>query len=72
MRASCVRAGWSRGSACQAGGDAQAIPDELRDLANAVRRIGNGYRDDPEAIAIAKDTISHRLRTLARRLERAA
>jgi hypothetical protein len=47
------------------------VPDELRALAVAVRRIGDGYRDDPETIAIAKDQIAARLAGLARRMEAA-
>lgn len=48
------------------------IPDELRDLAVAVRRIGCGYRENPETIAAAKDTIAKQLAKLARHLENAA
>ncbi len=44
--------------------------DELRSLARDVRRIGDGFRDNPEAIAIAKDDVVHRLVALARRVER--
>ncbi len=47
----------------------QCIADQLRDLARDVWRIGDGYRDDPESIAVQKDTISKQLRSLARDLE---
>lgn len=45
---------------------------ELRDLARAVRRIGTGWRDDPETIALAKDGIATRLTVIARQFERGA
>lgn len=45
---------------------------ELRDLARAVRRIGCGFRTDPEAIAITKDEIARKLALVARRLDGAA
>ncbi|GAB4184045.1 MAG: hypothetical protein OHK0024_24090 [Thalassobaculales bacterium] len=45
---------------------------ELRELAREVRRIGDGWRSDPEAIAMQKDDVAERLRDLARRLELAA
>ncbi len=48
------------------------ISTRLRDLARDVRRIGNGYRCDPEAIAIRKDEIAKKLAAIARELERAA
>lgn len=43
--------------------------DELRQLAGEVRRIGCGYRSDPETIAVAKSEIASRLVKLARDLE---
>ena len=46
--------------------------DELRSLPRAVRRIGYGWRKDPEAIAIAKDGISKAFMRLALRLGGAA
>jgi hypothetical protein len=45
---------------------------ELQELARAVRRIGSGFRCDPETIAIAKDEIAHKLTGIARRLAGAA
>jgi hypothetical protein len=53
-------------------GKATDTPGELQDLARAVRRIGSGFRCDPETIAIAKDEIAHRLNGIARRLAGAA
>lgn len=47
------------------------IPQALRDAARDVRRIGDGYRTNPEAIAIAKDEIANRLVRLAEHLARA-
>jgi hypothetical protein len=47
----------------------QRIADQLRDLARDVWRIGDGYRDDPESIAVQKDTISKQLHSLAKDLE---
>jgi hypothetical protein len=47
------------------------VPEELRDLARAVRRIGDGYRCDPETVALAKDEIATRLAGLARQMEHA-
>lgn len=41
----------------------------LRDIARDVRRIGDGFRHDPEAIAIQKDDLARRLVTIARELE---
>lgn len=61
MRATSVRA---------AAQDPQHQPaDRLRALARDVRRIGDGLRHDPEAIATAKDHIACELLILARRLE---
>ena len=61
MRATSVRA------------SAQVKPvvaaDRLRELARDVRRIGDPFRHDPEAIAAAKDEIAFELVRLARRLE---
>ncbi len=62
MRASCVLPREARQGNCD-------LPDELRDLARDVRRIGDGYRRDPESLAIQKDGISKRLVVIARRLE---
>ena len=45
------------------------IADELRSVARQVRAIGRGRSSDPEAVAIAKDSIAHRLVVLARQLE---
>jgi len=41
---------------------------ELRQIAGDVRRIGDGYRTNPEAVAIAKDDIAKRLATITREL----
>lgn len=41
----------------------------LRRLAGDVRRIGDGYRTNPEAIAAAKSEIAAELVSLARQLE---
>lgn len=49
-----------------------AIMADLQELARDVRRIGSGFRCDPEAIAMAKDEIAHRLTGLARRIGGAA
>lgn len=46
-----------------------AVADELRALARDVRRIGCGYRADPETIALAKEDVSRRLVGIARSLE---
>lgn len=43
--------------------------DRLRGLAREVRRIGDGYRHDPEAIAIQKDGVASRLIAIARELD---
>jgi hypothetical protein len=45
---------------------------ELQELAGAVRRLGSGFRCDPETIAIDKDDIAYRLTGIARRLAGAA
>ncbi|MCH2394314.1 hypothetical protein [Oceanibaculum sp.] len=50
-------------------GDISSASAELRVLARAVRMLGDGYRTDPESIAIAKSEIAHRLVKLAIRLE---
>jgi len=47
------------------------LSDRLRELAADVRRIGYGWRDDPEAVAIQKDEVSKRLTALAREVDRA-
>lgn len=62
LRVSCVRAP-------DEGPPRLALADELRRLAIDVRRIGCGYRADPEAIASAKSEIAGRLTSLARELE---
>ncbi|MGP1397162.1 MAG: hypothetical protein ACTS3R_16770 [Inquilinaceae bacterium] len=49
---------------------AARVADQLRGLAGAVRRIGDGYRCDPETIAAQKDDIAFRLRILAQAVER--
>lgn len=47
------------------------VPERLRDLARDVRRIGCGFRVNPETIAIRKDEIAAQLASIARELERA-
>ena len=47
----------------------RALPEELRSLARDVRRIGDGWRSDPESVAIQKDDVSKRLVLIAQRLE---
>lgn len=65
MRSSCVRV-----AVQEAPADVRPRPaDRLRALAREVRRIGDPYRTDPEAIAVAKDEIAHELVSLARRLD---
>ncbi len=49
--------------------DNRRLAGELQDLARAVRRIGCAFHSDPEAIALAKDTIARRLAALARAVE---
>lgn len=51
---------------------ARATAEQLTQLARDVRRIGSGFTADPEAIAIQKDEIAHKLVILARELERAS
>lgn len=51
-------------------GDFPTVSRRLNELARDVRRIGDGYRSDPEAIAIQKDTIARELTTLAREIAR--
>lgn len=46
------------------------IADELQAIARNVRRIGDGYRTNPETIALQKDEAAHRLTRLARSLGR--
>lgn len=46
------------------------IADQLRNTADDVRRIGDGFRNNPESIAIAKDDVAQRLVVLACELER--
>jgi hypothetical protein len=48
----------------------RTLADELRELSRDVRRLGNGFRVDPETIAIEKDAVAVRLLGLARELER--
>lgn len=43
---------------------------ELAELSHEVRKIGCGYRSDPETIAIQKDAIARRLSRLAREVVR--
>lgn len=45
------------------------LAGQLLDLSRDVRRIGCGYRTDPETIALAKDSIATRLCAIARQLE---
>lgn len=47
----------------------QSISEKLRDLACDVRRIGNGFRDDPETILMIKDEVAEDLYKIARQLE---
>ncbi|WP_366553332.1 hypothetical protein [Aquibaculum sediminis] len=61
LRASCVLP--------QTPADCTSHVEELRQLAGEVRRIGCGYRSDPETIAVAKSEIAARLVKLARELE---
>jgi hypothetical protein len=48
-----------------------AVAADLRDVARAVRCIGDGYRSNPETIALAKDNLARRLHLLAREVEAA-
>lgn len=48
----------------------QNIFIQLRSLATTVRRIGDGWRGDPERIALEKDLVASQLQSLARELER--
>ena len=50
--------------------DQLGVPDQLRVRARAVRQIGDGWHDDPEAVAIAKDDVAKRLVAIARELDR--
>jgi len=43
--------------------------ERLKRLSRDVRRIGCGYRTDPESIAIQKSNIARELAELARQLE---
>jgi hypothetical protein len=46
-------------------------PDAVSDLyaiARDVRRIGNGFRDNPETIAAGKEALADRIVDIARRL----
>ena len=47
------------------------LSDRLLELAADVRRIGDGWRDDPEAVAIQKDAVANRLAALAREVDNA-
>ena len=49
-----------------------AFANELREIARAVRRIGDPFRADPETLCIQKDEISRRLIAVAALMERAA
>jgi len=42
------------------------LSERLREIAADVRRIGYGWRDSPEAVAIQKDDVAKRLAALAR------
>jgi hypothetical protein len=46
-----------------------ALPKHLRTLAHAVRKLGNGYRTNPEKLAESKDEIAAALTSLAVLLE---
>jgi hypothetical protein len=48
--------------------DFPTVSARLNELARDVWRIGDGHRTNPEAIAIAKDDIAHRLAALAKEL----
>jgi hypothetical protein len=50
----------------------QTFANELREIARAVRRIGDPFRADPETLCIQKDEISRRLIAVAVLVERAA
>ena len=45
------------------------VSDRLNELARDVRRIGDGFRSTPEAIALQKDSIARELATLARQVK---
>jgi len=47
-----------------------SVAEELRELAHSVRRMGNPYRTDPEAILTQKEDCADRLLSLAAALER--
>jgi hypothetical protein len=47
------------------------LANELREIARAVRRIGDPFRVDPETLCIQKDEISRQLIAVAALLERA-
>jgi len=44
------------------------VVEELAEIARRVRRIGDGWRSDPETIAIEKDELASRIRRAARQL----
>lgn len=44
--------------------------ERLLAIASDVRKIGYGYRSDPERVAIQKDDVAYRLVEIARELER--
>ena len=46
-----------------------ALPKHLRTFAHSVRKIGTGYRTDPEKVATHKDEIASALISLAVLLE---
>jgi hypothetical protein len=48
------------------------IAAQLREIARAVRRIGDPFRADPETLCIQKDEVSRRLIAVAALVERAA
>ena len=45
------------------------VAERLRKLATDVRRIGDGWSQDPETVAIQKDDVARSLISLARELE---
>lgn len=48
--------------------DTSSPASKLRALARQVERLGVGGRTDPEAITIAKLTVAHEMRQLAREI----
>jgi hypothetical protein len=50
-------------------GSPGGLAEQLRGLAIAVRRIGDGFRCNPEQIAEQKDSVAHDLDRIADELE---